>query len=315
MTDTLSSKPAPELSLCAPGLMYENPAYLYLARLGVEARSTTRSALRTIARFFLPGADLETFPWAHLRYPHAVALRAHLARRYSSNTANRMMCAFRRVLREAWRLQLISLDELERAVDVEKLPCHRLMRGRAPTLSEVAAMLLCASTDKKRRRGVQDAALVWLLFGAGLRRSEVAGLDLDNIEEEGCELFVRVIGKGNRERRVPLPPQAHRPLLAYIEQREREPGPLFFTQRRCRPHGVTIFTWMLKLALRAGVARTTPHDCRRAFISEVLDNGSDLAVAQALAGHVSPSTTARYDRRPERARVEAVARLRVPGAP
>ena len=70
-----------------------------------------------------------------------------------------------------------------------------------------------------------------------------------------------------------------------------------------------------KRAKMAGVPDISPHDMRCTFISNLLDAGADLSIAQKLAGHSSPTTTARYDRRPERAKQKAVAMLTVPYSP
>ena len=79
--------------------------------------------------------------------------------------------------------------------------------------------------------------------------------------------------------------------------------------------GVTshaLFKRLQHRALQAGIGRCTPHDLRRTFVSEALDAGADLAAVQRLAGHASPTTTARYDRRDERAAKKAAALVNVP---
>jgi integrase/recombinase XerD len=81
-------------------------------------------------------------------------------------------------------------------------------------------------------------------------------------------------------------------------------------QRRITPQ--SIYDTLRRLAERAGVAAFSPHDLRRSFVSDLLDAGADLAAVQALAGHASPTTTARYDRRGERAKRKAADLLAIP---
>src|SRR5437867_9597125 len=107
-------------------------------------------------------------------------------------------------------------------------------------------------------------------------------------------------------------------LTAWLAVRGSEQGPLFapvdkagrIVLRRLTPESV--FDRLAALARRAGISRFSPHDMRRSFISDLLDNGADLSVVQAMAGHANPATTARYDRRGERAKQRAAGLLVVP---
>ena len=103
--------------------------------------------------------------------------------------------------------------------------------------------------------------------------------------------------------------------------RGTEPGPLFVPVDKAgrialrRLTAESVFDRLQALAKRAGVQRFSPHDMRRSFISDLLDNGADLAVVQAMAGHANPATTAQYDRRGERAKQRAAGLLLVPYVP
>jgi site-specific recombinase XerD len=290
-----------------------NPAVVYLMGLAPgDSRRTQGSALRTIARFFaseFPAlGSAEGLAWHELRYEHTQALRSWLAERRSPATANRHIAALRRVLRTAWRLGQMALEDYERAADVRSVKGVRVSKGRALDESELMGLLGTATDDLRRRRGSRDAAVVALAYGGGLRRAEIARLELGGYDGKA----VTVVGKGNKERRVPLSGGARRAVEAWLERRGRRPGPLITSLKhggRLRAEAVAQIC--KRLARRAQVAGFSPHDLRRSYISDLLDHGADLATVQQLAGHSSPATTARYDRRGERARTAAAELLTV----
>lgn len=94
----------------APVWADEHPALVYLARLSAGSRRPQRHALNVIADVLLPGASAEDLPWERVRYQHTAAVRTVLASRYAPNTANRALTALRGVLREVWRLGLLTGD-------------------------------------------------------------------------------------------------------------------------------------------------------------------------------------------------------------
>lgn len=304
MTDPLDLAPLEE-ALPAD----RHPAAVYLARLAPRSRYTQRGALATMASLLAPGCPLEAFPWQALRYQHTAALRALLVARYAPATASRMLAALRGVLREAWRLGLLPGEDYRRAVDLERVRGSRLPAGRALEPEELARLSLAAGEGP---RGDRDRALLALLYGAGLRRAEACALAWGAVATGA----VRLVGKGGREREVPLPGWARESLEAWAGRGGREGAILRSVGQRGRIGPSLSPTGALQalqaLARRAGVDRLSPHDLRRTYVSALLDAGADLASVQALAGHSSPATTAIYDRRGERARKAAAEKLPKP---
>jgi site-specific recombinase XerC len=144
-------------------------------------------------------------------------------------------------------------------------------------------------------------------------------LDLDNFDAETGEL--RIIGKGNRARKGWLTNGSRDALDAWLVFRGSNPGPLFYPVRKgghveCRRMtDGAVAELVRRLASQAKIARISPHDARHHFIGSLLDAGADLSVTQALAGHSSPATTSRYDRRGDRAKKRAAELLHVPFVP
>jgi site-specific recombinase XerD len=163
--------------------------------------------------------------------------------------------------------------------------------------------------------GARDAAIIALLYGCGLRRAELVALDFGDYI--GGKL--RVIGKGNKERWAYLANGAARAMGDYLTVRGDAPGPLFWAGRRGghlvpgdRLTTQAVFVILRSRAKAAGVAELSPHDMRRTFVGDLLDAGADIATVAALAGHANVTTTARYDRRGERAKEQAAGLLPVP---
>jgi len=288
-----------------------DPHLVYLAGLSTEkSRRTQRTALRVVAG--LIGSSPERLAWERLRYQHTSAIRTRLAERYAPATVNRFLSAIRGVLLEARRLGLMSAEDCAAASDVKPAKGERLPAGRALARAEIKRLFAAAAADPLAGR--RDAAIVALLFGCGLRRSELVALDLVAFDPGAGAL--RVLGKGNKERLAYV--AAGRPALdGWLESRGAEPGPLFlpisstgtFEFRRLSDDAVRGI--LARLARRARVKKFSPHDLRRTFISTLLDAGADLSVVQQLAGHAQVTTTQRYDRRGEAAKQRAAKLIKI----
>jgi site-specific recombinase XerD len=258
--------------------------------------------------------DTEMLPWAELRYQHTQALRAALADRYSPATANRHLAALRGVLREAWRLGLMNAEDLARAIDLPAVRGERLPRGRGLTRGELRSLFdSCRGGSPADAR---DAALMAVLYAAGLRRAEVVTLDVTDYEPETGAITVK--GKGNKERVAYIDNGAADVMRVWLGVRGDVQGPLFcpVTQTgevTVRPMtDQAVYAILRSRSKKANVKAFSPHDLRRSCVSDLLEAGVDISVVQRFVGHANVTTTARYDRRGEQAKKKAAKSLHVP---
>lgn len=295
-----------------------NPAAVYLSSLSKNGRITMKSSLDKVAQLFTgdKNATALTFSWQQMRYQHTAAIRTLLKDKYSPSSASKMLCGVRRVLKEAWRLGLIEAEDYNRAVDLAGVKSETLPRGRALAVGEISNLLAICKQDTTPA-GLRDATILTILYGTGLRRSELAKLKLDDVDLETCEVRV-IAGKGNKDRTSYLPQWAITTLKKWIEIRSTEPGPLFYQTDKTgnlKPKAISdevVMRLLKKRAAQAGIRSCSPHDLRRTFVSELLDAGVDIATVQKLAGHADIATTARYDRRGEGTKRKAVSFLKAP---
>ena len=184
------------------------------------------------------------------------------------------------------------------------------------SVDEINAMI--SSVDTSSWTGLRDRAMLEVMYGCGLRVSEATGLKVSEIYfKEG---FVRIVGKGNKERIVFLPDDLRPVIDAWISVRGDEDGIFFPRMKPGKLHEESfIFTEMSPISIyrilkfrseQARIKDLRPHDLRRTFASRMLDAGCDLSLLQKAMGHSSPATTARYDRRDEKSRIKACRALR-----
>ena len=213
----------------------------------------------------------------------------------AASSQARALSALRRCFRFGIREGLVEVDPTA-DVTRPKLP-RRLPRGL--TSDEVDALL--AAPDEATPLGLRDAAMLELLYGAGLRVSELVALRVDDVVRTAGVL--RVTGKGDKERPVPL----HHGALALLERYERDsrrvllaktgawPDALFVT---ARGRGMTRQNFWKRIrghARRAGIKTDVhPHRLRHSFATHLLEGGADLRSVQQLLGHADLSTTEVY---------------------
>jgi integrase/recombinase XerC len=243
----------------------------WLARLGVrglEPASIERrlAALRSWFRFLVRRGEVPANPAKTVRGPRVP----------------RKLASF------------LPIDEAAALVDPRHLAARRPRRGRTPGGRGVATSERARAILGRARAILERArAILELLWASGLRVSEVAGLDVDDVDL--AEGTVRVVGKGGHERIVPFGRHAARALGVYVERRGTERGPLFVSVHGRRLSVRSIHAIVRDAARAAGIVRrVSPHTLRHTFATHLLDAGADLRAIQELLGHRRLSTTQRY---------------------
>lgn len=296
-----------------------NPLTLYLTRLAPSSQLTMRYVLQDAAdRLGFEDINLEDIDWHLLQPEHVIALVAALREDgYAPNTSSLYVNAVRGVMNEAWRLNLISQEHLLRMRTVKAAPGTRLGQGRNLRRSLIREMMEACAADP-RPQGLRDAAVIGILYGSGMRKSESVNLDLAQINFE--ERSLRVIGKGNKELIKYAPDWAFAKLQAWLAFRraqlnEGEVDDSFLFNRIRRGSHITreritkhaIYYIARQRGEQVGV-KIMPHDFRRSFITRVIEE-HDLSIAQKLAHHTNIQTTASYDVRDDNERRRAVDRF------
>jgi integrase/recombinase XerC len=225
-------------------------------------------------------------------------LRAWLAERARRGLARATVCrglvAVRCLFRYAERQDLLQVN-----------PAQGLQGPRSggrelpAVLDEHQARELIKGPERDTWEGLRDSALLAMLYGCGLRVSELAGLDVDDVDGGSAQ----VIGKGNKQRRVPLLAEVSRRVRRWLEVRYATPrrrlGPindaLLISQRGTRLDARSIGRIVKARAIEAGLpADVRPHTLRHSFATHLLNGGADLRDIQELLGHTAASTTQGY---------------------
>ena len=269
-----------------------------------HSRRTYESRLRAVA-YLLGYEDLRKVPWENLRYEHVLQIREYLqtvaGKSYAS--VNATLSAIRAVAEACFNLERMTADDFGRIRNVKMIRGSRDLAGREIALGEIEALVRVCQVHESPA-GIRDIVIFGLLYICGLRRAEVANLNVQSYKSD--EGVIRVIGKGNKERPV-FPDSGTRDAIAdWLDIRGHFDGPLLLAVQKNgqirydngRMSDQAIYDVTKRRAKQAGVKACSPHDFRRSFVTQLLRKDKDLLTVQRLAGHANPATTQRYDHRP-----------------
>ena len=266
----------------------------------------TQRTYAALLRQFIAWADKQGLKdWKSVELRHLMQFLQHERER---NLVTKPNNSPQRLSSETLYLEISALRSFYRFAESEKMvpsnPAENLSLPRrwkrlpkALSSQEIAKLM---TPEKPESPGsLCDQAVLELAYASGLRLAELRNLRLEQLQLEGG--FINVIGKGNKERVVPVGRKAVEALSRYLEAGRpklitpRSPANVFLTRRGTPFAAVTLWLRIKQRVRRAGIGRTvTPHMLRHSFATHLLENGADLRVIQELLGHASLSTTQRY---------------------
>jgi integrase/recombinase XerD len=277
----------------------------YLRHERGQAEHTQRTYAALLNKFTAWAAKQNLTDWKQVDLKHLMAFLQHERER---SVADEPKNSARRLSSESVYLEIAALRAFYRFAENEKLlPSNvaenlslpRRWKRLPKALTDAEIKKLLEPEQPETPQSLCDQAILELAYASGLRLSELKNLRLEQLHLDAG--FINVIGKGNKERVVPVGKKASAALTRFIEAGRpklitpRSPANVFLTKRGTPFASVTLWLRIKNRVRRAGVPRNvTPHMLRHSFATHLLEHGADLRVIQELLGHANISTTEIY---------------------
>ena len=277
----------------------------YLRHERGQAEHTQKTYAALLGKFIAWAQKQRLTDWKQVELKHLMSFLQH---ERSRPLADEPKESTKRLSSESVYLEIAALRAFYRFAENEKLlpvnvaenlslPRRWKRLPKALTNNEIEKLL--APETPETPETSRDQAILELAYASGLRLAELRNLRLEQLHLEAG--FVNVIGKGNKERVVPVGRKAVEALHCYLEAGRpklvtpKSPANVFLTKRGTPFAAVTLWLHIKNRVRRAGVARNiTPHMLRHSFATHLLEHGADLRVIQELLGHANISTTEVY---------------------
>lgn len=270
-----------------------------------QSENTQKTYAALLNRFVGWAQSRKISDWKSVTLAHLMSFLMHERERPLANQDN---ASARKLSSESIYLEIAALRAFYRFAENEKLlPVNvaenlslpRRWKRLPKALTDAEITQLLTPEKPETPRSLCDHAVLELAYASGLRLAELRNTRLEQLHLDAG--FINVIGKGNKERVVPLGSHAVAAINRYLDAGRpklvtpRSPANLFLTARGTPFAAVTMWSHIKKQARRAGISRNiTPHMLRHSFASHLLEHGADLRVIQELLGHASISTTEIY---------------------
>lgn len=290
------------------------PAELYILSLrSSKSRAGMKSLINNVVQYIDEDYSYDDYDWSKLTYADVLTVLSKLYEdQKTPNTINTYLSAIRGVTKQAWKANLISMDQYLRISEIERVRGGPRDTGRSLSIKEINKMIdYCLSIHGPIAK--RDGCLIALVYSAGLRREEAACLPLSAYSP--TKQSIAILGKGNKQRINPLSNKVVDVVETWLDARGRRAGPLFVRIHKGDRITLlpitdkTVYNIIVRRYKECGLARLTPHDLRRSFATHLLQNNEDLFVVQELMGHSLLETTKKYDQRREKKKIVAAKAL------
>ncbi|MEC6908108.1 tyrosine-type recombinase/integrase [Photobacterium piscicola] len=309
-----SMSPPPSINLEQGWL----PALITEKILNIEFTSQAKIMLEAFSCFCIRPC-IERMDWYSVLYAPVLqtSMQSFLSSRltmkssdrkqdYAPATADNLLRMLRGVAYHAWLSESISIETLQRIKAIKLPRGSRQSSGRYLSYSDVDQISTLTLTQSNKIKALRDNAIFWLMYESGLRRAEVIGLDINDIDLYLCK--IRVMGKGNKERYVPFSKSsdlyvAIEKWLSVRSQHSQQISTFFcgvnrYQQLTSQRLTTQTLNDLCKHIHQLGFSRQiSPHDFRHSVATNLLRSGYDLLLVSKFMGHSSITTTQRYDRR------------------
>jgi integrase/recombinase XerD len=270
-----------------------------------QSDNTAKTYAALLEKFVAWAGKQNLTDWKQVELRHLMSFLQHERER---NLETEPPGSPRRLSGESVYLEIAALRAFYKFAETEKLLTQNVAENlslprrwkRLPkALTDDEIKKLLAPENPETPESLSDGAILELAYASGLRLSELKNLRLEQLHLEAG--FINVIGKGNKERVVPVGKKAVDALQRYLETARpklitpKSPANVFLTKRGTPFASVTLWLRVKNRVRRAGISRNiTPHMLRHSFATHLLEHGADLRIIQELLGHANISTTEIY---------------------
>ncbi len=266
-----------------------NDFILYLKSEKIVAKNTLEAYQRDIQYFLTFLLEKRSENWQEVTQEDVIEfLSLRKAENYASSSICRLLIVIKVFFRFLKREGVITVNL------IHLLESPKIWQLIPQILSESEMARLIQQPKSTTQSGARDRAIMEVLYSVGLRVSELCQLKLLDVDDE----FVRIKGKGNKVRIVPIGSKAIEAIDYYLSFREGndvQEVPLFLGRKNQPLHRITVWKMIKFYAKKAGITKKiSPHTFRHSYATHLLDNGADLRVIQELLGHASINSTDRY---------------------